>query len=79
DVHVDLERFIDVDAELSRLEKLLGQITNQITGKEKKLANENFVSRAPVDVVMNERKSLSGLKDQQDAVTRDIAKLKQKA
>ncbi|MEM6776309.1 MAG: class I tRNA ligase family protein [Planctomycetota bacterium] len=79
DVHVDLERFIDVDAELFRLEKLLGQITNQITGKEKKLANENFVSRAPVDVVMNERKSLSGLKDQQDAVTRDIAKLKQKA
>ncbi len=47
DVHVDLERFIDADAELSRLEKLLGQLIKQITGKEQKLGNENFVSRAP--------------------------------
>ncbi len=45
DVHVDLEKFIDVDAELSRLEKLLSQLVKQITGKKQKLENESFVSR----------------------------------
>ncbi len=63
-MHVDLEKFIDVDAELSRLEKLLAQLVKQITGKEQKLNNENFVSRAPEEVVQRERESLGDLKKQ---------------
>jgi valyl-tRNA synthetase len=57
-----LEQFIDVDAELSRLERLLGQIVKQITGKQQKLGNESFVSRAPQQVVEQERQSLEDLK-----------------
>jgi len=79
DVHVDLEQFIDIEAELSRLEKLLGQIVKQITGKEAKLSNENFVSRAPADVVQRERESLGDLINQRDSVQSDIQKLKEKA
>ena len=45
EVHVDLEKFIDLDAELARLDKLMNQLTKQISGKEAKLNNENFVSR----------------------------------
>jgi valyl-tRNA synthetase len=78
EVHVDLEQFIDVEAELSRLEKLLEQLIKQITGKESKLANENFVSRAPADVVQRERDTLSDLLDQRKSVEGDISKLKEK-
>lgn len=79
EVHVDLEKFIDVDAELSRLEKLLGQLVKQITGKEAKLSNENFVSRAPADVVEKERATLSDLVNQRDSVLGDIDRLREKS
>ncbi|NND96308.1 MAG: class I tRNA ligase family protein, partial [Pirellulaceae bacterium] len=79
DVHVDLEKFIDVDAELSRLEKLLGQLVKQITGKQQKLSNENFVSRAPKQVVEKERETLDDLERQRDSVQGDIERLKTKA
>ena len=78
DVHVDLEQFIDVDAELSRLEKLVTQLVKQITGKEQKLNNENFVSRAPKEVVDKERDSLGDLKKQHQSVLSDIERLKSK-
>ncbi|TWT69212.1 valine--tRNA ligase [Crateriforma conspicua] len=76
DVHVDLDKFIDVDKELSRLEKLLGQIVKQISGKESKLSNENFVSRAPEQVVAKERESLDDLRKQLAVVEGDIQRLK---
>jgi valyl-tRNA synthetase len=79
DVHVDLEKFIDVDAELSRLEKLLTQLVKQITGKEQKLSNENFVSRAPKEVVQKERDSLGDLQRQRESVEGDIERLKAKS
>jgi valyl-tRNA synthetase len=78
DVHVDLEMFIDVDAELARLEKLAEQLIKQITGKEQKLNNENFVSRAPQDVVAKERQSLTDLKRQLQRVRTDIDQLRAK-
>lgn len=76
EVHVDLEKFIDVEAELKRLERLWGQIVKQITGKEQKLANENFVSRAPAAVVQQERQSLEDLRRQQQGLAADLEKLK---
>ncbi|QDV82839.1 valine--tRNA ligase [Planctomycetes bacterium TBK1r] len=78
EVHVDLEKFIDVEAELTRLEKLLGQLLKQITGKESKLSNENFVSRAPAEVVEKERATLDDLLNQRQSVEGDINKLKEK-
>lgn len=79
DVHVDLEKFIDIGAELARLDKLMTQITKQIAGKVAKLSNENFVSRAPEDVVQRERQSLDELKNQQASVAGDIDRLKAKS
>lgn len=79
DVHVDLEKFIDVDAELSRLEKLLSQLIKQITGKQQKLGNENFVSRAPAEVVDRERESLGDLQRQHESVQGDIERLRSKS
>jgi valyl-tRNA synthetase len=79
EVHVDLERFIDVEAELSRLEKLLSQLCKQITGKQQKLGNESFVSRAPQEVVERERESLGDLQRQKISVEGDIQRLRAKS
>ena len=75
DVYVDLEKFIDVEAELARNSKLLDNIVKQISGKQNKLNNENFVSRAPAEVVEQERKSLSELQEQRAVVEKAIKDL----
>ncbi|MEL7335872.1 MAG: class I tRNA ligase family protein, partial [Planctomycetota bacterium] len=51
DVYVDLAQFIDIDAERERLQRLIDQREKQMVGKQKKLSNENFVARAPAEVV----------------------------
>ncbi len=75
EVFVDLQNFIDVDAEIARNEKLLEKLAGQIQGKQTKLANANFVDRAPPDVVSRERESLQQLQQQLGAVETTLAKL----
>src|SRR5262249_32888701 len=62
EVFVDLAGHIDLDAERARTEKEKKSVEQQIDSKEKKLSNDNFVSRAPADVVQKERDSLSTLR-----------------
>lgn len=76
DVFVDLTGFIDVDAEIARNEKLEREKLGQIEGKEKKLANANFVGRAPAEVVQRERDSLAQLKIELGSVQEILAKLR---
>jgi valyl-tRNA synthetase len=46
---------IDIDQERQRLEKEIGRIDDEIGKLEKKLANENFVAKAPPEVVEEQR------------------------
>jgi valyl-tRNA synthetase len=79
EILVDLGKFIDVDAEIARNEKLLENLVKQIQGKEGKLSNETFVSRAPWDVVQKERESLADLIHQRDVARLAIDHLKNAA
>jgi valyl-tRNA synthetase len=54
--YLPLADLIDVEVERNRLEKEIKRLENQIAGLEKKLNNENFISRAPKEVVDKERK-----------------------
>lgn len=76
DVYVDLTQFIDVAAEISRNEKLLANLVKQIQGKEGRLSNESFVSRAPADIIEKERQALADLIAQRQAAADAIEKLK---
>lgn len=76
EVTVDLGKFIDVEAEISRNEKLLVNLVKQISGKQAKLSNETFVSRAPAEVVEKEKTGLLELQQQHDSVAGTLAKLK---
>ena len=79
EIFVDLKDFIDVEAELARLEKEEKRLLGQIQGKEKKLANANFVERAPADVVQAERDSLALLQEQLKGVQAALANLRRKS
>jgi valyl-tRNA synthetase len=62
-VFVDLAEHIDVGAEIARKTKELVKLEAAISDKERKLANANFVERAPADVIGKERSALDALKD----------------
>lgn len=56
---VPLGDLIDKDAEIKKIESEIKRLENFLTGVEKKLSNERFVSNAPVQVVELERKKQS--------------------
>ncbi|MEO2020848.1 MAG: class I tRNA ligase family protein, partial [Pirellulaceae bacterium] len=76
DVYVDLKDFIDVPAEIERNQRLRDKMVAQIEGKEKKLTNENFVARAPEDVVQRERDGLVQLREEVAAIDKVLEELK---
>ncbi len=77
EVIVDLGKFIDIDAELARNEKLHDNLVKQVASKKGKLSNASFVERAPADVVEKERASLAELEQQLQSVVEALAKLQQ--
>ncbi len=52
---LELAEFIDINAETTRLRKELTRTEQEIDGYDRKLANEKFLARAPVEVVETQR------------------------
>ena len=55
ELFVPLSDWIDVEAERARLQSELEQAATDLARTEEKLANEQFLSRAPADVIEKER------------------------
>ncbi len=62
---VILEGVVDFNAELARLDKELAKIDKDLTSIRAKLENENFVAKAPKEVVEQEKTRAVELKDKQ--------------
>jgi valyl-tRNA synthetase len=67
-VFVPLGDAIDVGRECSRLGSEVDRLLRLVESQEKKLGNEQFVSRAPRDVVERERQKLTAWKEQSDVL-----------
>ncbi len=59
-VLIPMAGLIDKEAELTRLQKELDKLTKELEKCENKLANKNFVERAPAAVVQKEQKRADG-------------------
>ncbi|MCK5735314.1 MAG: class I tRNA ligase family protein, partial [Spirochaetaceae bacterium] len=70
--HIFIKDLIDVEAAVQRFRKSLDKTVKLIEAKKKKLSNENFVSRAPEDIILKERASLA---EMEDSVERSAAYL----
>jgi valyl-tRNA synthetase len=55
DIFIPLEGLIDLDVERTRIEKEITRLSSSLEGVRKKLSNENFVAKAPADVIEKER------------------------
>jgi len=75
DVYVDLAELIDVEAEMAQKRAERDKLDGMIIAKQKKLKNENFVSRAPEAVVLKERNSLKDLEEQRSATVAVLKRL----
>ncbi|MEM7502243.1 MAG: valine--tRNA ligase [Pseudomonadota bacterium] len=72
---VPMAGLIDVDAERQRLQKLADRARQDLEKSQKKLANPNFVSNAPADVVQQERDRVAEFERQLAQVDEQIRKL----
>jgi len=64
EIAIPLEGLIDFEKERARLEKELNKLTNEREGLEKRLSNQDFISRAAADVVEATRGRAEELADQ---------------
>jgi valyl-tRNA synthetase len=69
-VFVPLGEAIDVGRECGRLSSEVDRLARLVQSQEQKLGNQQFVSRAPSDVVERERQKLTTWKEQREVLTR---------
>lgn len=61
DIFIPLEGLIDTKVERARIEKEMARILNSFNGVRKKLENDNFVAKAPADVIERERMKMNDM------------------
>ncbi len=66
EVRVGLAGAVDVAAETARIVKEIEKIENDLGGIERKLANPNFVQKAPAEVVEKDRARADELREKRD-------------
>jgi valyl-tRNA synthetase len=69
-VFVPLGEAIDVGRECGRLGSEVDRLARLVQSQEQKLGNEQFVARAPSEVVERERQKLTTWKEQREVLTR---------
>jgi len=76
EIYLPLAGLVDLDKELARLEKEEQSIEGVLQRVRKKLSNEEFLAKAPPQVVEKEREKEAELERTKDAVSRRLAALK---
>jgi valyl-tRNA synthetase len=71
-VFVPLGDAIDVARECQRLSGEIQRLTQLVESQDRKLGNQQFVSRAPADVVQREREKAANWREQRDVLSRKL-------
>lgn len=75
EVYVLLEGVVDIKKELERLEKEKKKTLEALTQIEKKLSNEDFINRAPAQVISKERQKLGELTEKTQKIQESIERI----
>jgi valyl-tRNA synthetase len=75
EIYLPLAGMIDLAAEKERWQKELAQLEKRIAGSQAKLNNQNFVQKAPAEVVERERERLADLELQVDKIKKQLQDL----
>ena len=78
EIYIPMDDLVDYEEELAKLVKDRDQLTKNVAAQEGKLANENFVSRAPANVVQAERDKLANYRDLLEKTLARLAEVEKK-
>jgi valyl-tRNA synthetase len=67
---------IDIEQEITRLEKEVQTLNSEVERVEKKLGNQGFVAKAPAKVIEEERAKQADYSDRRGKVLARIAELR---
>ncbi|MEH6357409.1 MAG: valine--tRNA ligase [Pseudomonadales bacterium] len=76
EVLVPMQGLIDVDAEITRLNKEAEKLNKELTGVTNKLSNANFVDKAPAVVVEKEQKRQADLQVAHSKLLEQLSQMK---
>jgi len=76
EIFIPLKGIINISEEIARLEKKLNKIDNELNVIFKKINNEDFLSRAPEDIVKKERDKADDLRDIKERLENNLKSLK---
>lgn len=74
---LSLKGVIDVDAEIARLNKELGKVSGEIKKLSGKLSNEQFLSKAPENVIVEQKRRLAEETETKDQLEAALERLKE--
>ena len=72
EVYIPLQGLVDLGEEKDRMKKRISEIERLLSGINSKLANENFLGRAPKEVINKERLNLSKLNEELEKITSNL-------
>jgi len=75
-IFVSLEGIIDFAKEAARLEKEIKKLTKELSAVANKLSNENFLNKAPADVVEKVKEKNMALLEKQQKLQANLEKIK---
>jgi len=76
-IFVNLEGIIDFAQEINRLDKEINKLSNELSIVSKKLRNEDFLSKAPKDVVEKVREKQESLMEKQQKLRMNLDKIRE--
>jgi valyl-tRNA synthetase len=76
-IFVHLEGIIDFAQEMNRLDKEINKLTNELSTVSKKLRNEDFLSKAPKDVVEKVKEKQESLMEKQQKLQANLDKIRE--
>jgi len=76
EIFIPLKDIINVSEEITRLEKKLNKINNELNLIFKKINNKDFLSRAPEDIVKKERDKADDLRDIKERLENNLKSFK---
>jgi valyl-tRNA synthetase len=75
-IYVRLEGIIDFTKEIERLEKEIGKLSRELGSVAKKLHNQDFLAKAPPEVVEKVKAQQRELMDKQQKIQANLDKIK---
>ena len=76
-IFVNLEGIIDFGQEINRLDKEINKLANELSIVSKKLRNEDFLSKAPKDVVEKVKEKQEALMEKQQKLQVNLDKIRE--